>query len=143
MIRRKTNSHQAPRLDGIAALSRIGAGYRGIGKSSPRATDRTLSVPSAGNGRNRRGRRCVGNARVSFGAAVAAVAAGRKELIRLHQSGEIHDSILRAIESELDLEELRFPSTARRREGCLIAHPIVIISCIEKNSLDVDSMPAA
>lgn len=51
---------------GIAALSRIGAGYRGIGKSSPRATDRTLSVPSAGNGRNRRGRRCVGNARVSF-----------------------------------------------------------------------------
>jgi CPA1 family monovalent cation:H+ antiporter len=42
-----------------------------------------------------------------FGVALAALAAGRGELIRLHRSGAIHDSILRAIESELDLEELR------------------------------------
>jgi CPA1 family monovalent cation:H+ antiporter len=47
-----------------------------------------------------------------FGAALAAVAAGRGELIRLHRSGEIHDSILRAIELELDLEELRLQHLA-------------------------------
>lgn len=52
-----------------------------------------------------------------FGAAAAAVAAGRKELIRLHQSGEIHDSILRAIESELDLEELRFKQLAGEKDA--------------------------
>jgi Na+/H+ antiporter len=47
-----------------------------------------------------------------FGAALAAVAAGRVELLRLHQSGEIHDSILRALEAELDLEELRLQRLA-------------------------------
>ncbi len=48
-----------------------------------------------------------------FDVIVAAVAAGRAELLRLHRSGEIHDSVLRTLESELDLEELG----ARRRRG--------------------------
>ena len=42
-----------------------------------------------------------------FAAALEALAAGRAELIRLHRSGDLHDSVLHAIESELDLEELR------------------------------------
>ncbi|MDP9096776.1 MAG: sodium:proton antiporter [Pseudomonadota bacterium] len=48
-----------------------------------------------------------------FDLIVAAVAAGRAELLRLHRSGAIHDNVLRALESELDLEEL----AARRRRG--------------------------
>jgi len=42
-----------------------------------------------------------------FGTALAALAAGRKELIQMHHSGVVHDTIIRALESELDLEELR------------------------------------
>ncbi len=48
-----------------------------------------------------------------FDVIVAAVAAGRAELLRLHRNGEIHDTVLRLLESELDLEELG----ARRRRG--------------------------
>jgi Na+/H+ antiporter len=47
-----------------------------------------------------------------FGAALAALRAGRKELIRLHRSGDIHDSILHTLELELDLEELRLQQLA-------------------------------
>ncbi|MBY0613179.1 MAG: Na+/H+ antiporter [Beijerinckiaceae bacterium] len=46
--------------------------------------------------------------RKHFTAALHAVTHGRAELIRLHRSGKIHDSILHSIETELDLEELRF-----------------------------------
>ena len=42
-----------------------------------------------------------------FVAALGAVARGRGELIRLHRERKIHDTVLRAIEGELDLEELR------------------------------------
>ena len=38
---------------------------------------------------------------------LAAVAAGREELLRLHRAGEIHDSVLHALEHELDLDEIR------------------------------------
>lgn len=48
-----------------------------------------------------------------FDVIVAAVAAGRVELLRLHRTGAIHDTVLRSLESELDLEELG----ARRRRG--------------------------
>ena len=48
-----------------------------------------------------------------FDLMVAAVAAARAELIRLHRSGAIHDSVLRTLENELDLEELN----ASRRRG--------------------------
>jgi CPA1 family monovalent cation:H+ antiporter len=41
-----------------------------------------------------------------FTAVLAAIAAGRQELLRLHRSGEIHDTVLHAIEQELDLEEV-------------------------------------
>jgi monovalent cation/hydrogen antiporter len=39
--------------------------------------------------------------------ALAAIAAGRAELLRLHRGGEIHESVLQKLELELDLEELR------------------------------------
>ena len=48
-----------------------------------------------------------------FTLVVAAVAAGRAELLRLHRAGAIHDSVLRVLETELDLEEL----VALRRRG--------------------------
>jgi len=47
-----------------------------------------------------------------FVAALAAVAAGRTALVNLHRTGEIHDSILHAIEIELDFEELRLRQLA-------------------------------
>ncbi len=51
--------------------------------------------------------------RAHFDLVVAAATAGRAELLRLHRAGTIHDNVLRALEAELDLEEL----TALRRRG--------------------------
>ena len=48
-----------------------------------------------------------------FTVVLAAVAAGRTELLRLHHAGSIHDSVLHALEQELDLEEM----SARRHLG--------------------------
>ncbi len=48
-----------------------------------------------------------------FDMILALVAAGRVELLELHHKGEIHDSVLHALEHELDLEELG----ARRHSG--------------------------
>ncbi len=45
-----------------------------------------------------------------FTVMLAAVTAGRDEVLRLHDARQIHDDVLRALEQELDLEEL----TARR-----------------------------
>jgi CPA1 family monovalent cation:H+ antiporter len=42
-----------------------------------------------------------------FSVILDAVAAGRAELLRLHRSGKIHDSVLHALEEELDLDEIR------------------------------------
>jgi len=50
-----------------------------------------------------------------FQAVLSAIAAGRKELLRLHSGDEIHDSVLRAIEQELDLEELTAQRFLRSR----------------------------
>lgn len=41
-----------------------------------------------------------------FETVLAAVAAGRAELLRLHRVGEVHDSVLHTLEGELDLEEI-------------------------------------
>lgn len=41
-----------------------------------------------------------------FDVVLAAVATGRRELIRLHRAGEIDDDTLRELERDLDLEEL-------------------------------------
>jgi len=41
-----------------------------------------------------------------FDVVLAAVAAGRRELIRLHRAGEIDDETLHELERDLDLEEL-------------------------------------
>lgn len=48
-----------------------------------------------------------------FDIVLSAIAAGRTELIALHRAGTIHDSVLHALEQELDLEEL----AARRHRG--------------------------
>ncbi|MET4296240.1 Na+/H+ antiporter [Bradyrhizobium sp. LB8.2] len=41
-----------------------------------------------------------------FTAVLAAISAGRKELLRMHRADQIHDIVLHAIEQELDLEEM-------------------------------------
>ncbi len=41
-----------------------------------------------------------------FTVVLAANAAGRAEILRLHRAGQIHDRVLHALEGELDLEEL-------------------------------------
>ena len=48
--------------------------------------------------------------REHFTVVLAAVAAGRVEVLRLHRDGVIHDTVLHALEHQLDLEEM----TARR-----------------------------
>jgi CPA1 family monovalent cation:H+ antiporter len=48
-----------------------------------------------------------------FNVVLAAICAGRAEILRLHGSGSIHDSVLQALEHDLDLEEM----TARRYLG--------------------------
>lgn len=52
----------------------------------------------------------IGDRVAHFGVVLAAVTAGRAELLRMHRAGEIHDEVLRVLEQELDLEEI----TARR-----------------------------
>ena len=47
-----------------------------------------------------------------FAAALGAVAIARGELIRLHRARRVHDTVLRTIEAELDLEELRLMRAA-------------------------------
>lgn len=41
-----------------------------------------------------------------FNVVLAAVAAGREELLKLHRSGQIHDALLHAMERDLDLQEI-------------------------------------
>ena len=45
-------------------------------------------------------------------ASLRAVASARDELIRLHRARRVHDTVLRTIEGELDLEELRLMRAA-------------------------------
>ena len=44
--------------------------------------------------------------RAHFDVVLAAIAAGRAELIRLHRAGPIEDEVLHDLERDLDLEEL-------------------------------------
>jgi monovalent cation/hydrogen antiporter len=48
----------------------------------------------------------MANLRPHFDAMLAAIAAGRAELIRLHREGQIEDEVLHDLERDLDLEEL-------------------------------------
>jgi monovalent cation/hydrogen antiporter len=41
-----------------------------------------------------------------FNVILAAVAAGREELLKLHRSGQIHDEVLHLMERDLDLQEI-------------------------------------
>jgi CPA1 family monovalent cation:H+ antiporter len=51
--------------------------------------------------------------REHFKVVLAAVAAGRAEILKLHQAGSIHDRVLDVLEHDLDLEEI----AARRYLG--------------------------
>jgi monovalent cation/hydrogen antiporter len=51
--------------------------------------------------------------REHFTVVLAAVAAGRAEILTLHNAGSIHDKVLEVLEHDLDLEEM----TARRHLG--------------------------
>jgi Na+/H+ antiporter len=44
--------------------------------------------------------------REHFSVVLAAICAGRTEILRLHSTGSIHDSVLHALEHDLDLEEM-------------------------------------
>jgi monovalent cation/hydrogen antiporter len=55
----------------------------------------------------------AGHRRDHFTVVLAAVAAGRAEILRLYSAGSIHDSVLEALEHDLDLEEM----SARRHLG--------------------------
>ena len=57
-----------------------------------------------------------------FAAALAATAAGRAELIRLHRDGQIHESVLNVLEEEFDLEELRLRRLGKLASGDGAAH---------------------
>jgi Na+/H+ antiporter len=48
-----------------------------------------------------------------FDVVLAAIAAGRKELLRMHRSGAIHDEMLHVLEHDLDLQEV----SARHSRG--------------------------
>ena len=48
-----------------------------------------------------------------YNVVLAAIAAGRKELLRMHRSGLIHDEMLHALEHDLDLQEV----SARHARG--------------------------
>ena len=41
-----------------------------------------------------------------FTVVLAAVQAGRRELLRLHRSGSIHDDLMQELERDLDLQEV-------------------------------------
>jgi CPA1 family monovalent cation:H+ antiporter len=56
----------------------------------------------------------TGERHAHFDVVLAAVAAGRAEVLRLHRSGQIHDEVLHALEHDLDLQEL---SAERLRDG--------------------------
>jgi len=55
----------------------------------------------------------IGDRQEHFTVVLAAVAAGRAEILRLHRDGSIHDTVLQVLEQELDLEEM----SARRHLG--------------------------
>jgi Na+/H+ antiporter len=55
----------------------------------------------------------IGHKREHFTVVLAAISAGRTQILHLHAAGSIHDSVLHALEHELDLEEM----TARRYLG--------------------------
>jgi monovalent cation/hydrogen antiporter len=68
-------------------------------------------VTSTADGRATGGQRAMVQSRVSL--RLEALAAARSELLRLHRAGELHDTVLRRLERDVDLEELRFRNRLR------------------------------
>jgi CPA1 family monovalent cation:H+ antiporter len=48
----------------------------------------------------------AGDRREHYEVVLAAIAAGRAEVLRMHRSGTIHDDVLRTLEADLDLQEV-------------------------------------
>jgi hypothetical protein len=74
---------------------------------------RSVSARVARQPRPRSGGELIAHQRDRFTVVLAAVAAGRVEVLRLHRDGLIHDTVLHTLEHELDLEEM----IARRHVG--------------------------
>ena len=72
-----------------------------------------------------------------FSAALHAVSHARAELIKLHRSGRIHDSVLHSIETDLDLEELRL-----RRYAAPVIGQVVRVATIRRNKATTQPAPA-
>jgi NhaP-type Na+/H+ or K+/H+ antiporter len=107
-LRRSLTEAEAQRLVSIAqltAVERLGVDETGkelhprlLEQYRYRARATTAFVESAGA--------LIGAKRDHFGVVLEAIRAGRMELLRLHRSGELHDTVLHRIEEQLDLEEL-------------------------------------
>jgi hypothetical protein len=63
-----------------------------------------------------------------FAMVLSAVTAARAELLKMHRSREIHDSVLHRLEQELDLEEM-----AARRFGGNHIRPDNVVKCLILN----------
>ncbi|HET6607596.1 MAG TPA: Na+/H+ antiporter [Rhodopila sp.] len=107
-LRRSLTEAEAQRLVAIAQLAAVErAGFDETGKElHPRLLEQyryrvrasTAFLESAGA--------LIGAKHDHFSVVLEAIKAGRMELLRLHRSGELHDTILHRIEEQLDLEEL-------------------------------------
>jgi hypothetical protein len=66
--------------------------------------------------RSRRLRRALSTSKPQkiehFNAVIEAINTGRDEILRLHRTGEIHDRVVRDMESYLDLHEMIVESRA-------------------------------
>ena len=83
---------RAHAADGTLVHPRLLEEYR----DRARATERYASDADA----------FIPDIRAHFGVVIAAVAAGRAELVRLHRKGMIEDEVLHDLERDLDLEEM-------------------------------------
>ena len=114
--RLKTLSEAAARAQMAAAqLAEVESNPLAQGNASPSALDRAVQLSRPGGRAFQRDRgRSNRTRRDHFTVVLAAVAAGRSELLRLHRDGSIHDSVLHALEQELDLEEMTRAVTSAR-----------------------------
>ena len=75
-------------------------------RSSTRACSRISQAGEATRALCREPRPSCPDIRAHFDVVLAAVAAGRAELVRLHRQGQIEDEVLHDLERDLDLEEM-------------------------------------
>jgi CPA1 family monovalent cation:H+ antiporter len=114
-IRRSLTEAEAQRQIAIAQLAAVEKlGLDELGKERhPRLLEQYRYRVRATTAFIESGGALTGAKRDHFTVVLAALRAGRTELLRLHRSGELHDIILQRVEEQLDLEEL----TAHRLLG--------------------------